>query len=542
MAKSGTGKRNTTVFAQWPSAVLENFYECASNDPEAFELWAYSDRLSYQAGENIRFHVNTQAGTFDLVIYRDGAVRRDVHVSGGNKGRFSETPQDCSVTGCGWPVLLEVSVADDWPSGGYIAEFTARQGEATQIYRHIFVIRPRPKRRADILFITSTSTWLAYNDWGGSNYYDGITGLARNHFSPIISTERPWSRGFAWLPVGAPRIPLREPPAPGAAPRYPHMEWAYANGYSKKYASGGWASYDRHFLRWAETQGFGVDVITQHDLHFGRIALRDYKCVVMVGHDEYWSWAMRDAIDDYVEAGGHVARFAGNFLWQIRLENEGLRQVCYKYRARTEDPLRDTADRHLMTEFWESQNINRPGTLTFGLTGSRGVYTGWGLACPRASGGFTVYRPEHWSLKDTDLYYGDVFGSRSKVFGYEVDGLDYIIRDGLPYPTFSDRAQPSTEIIAMGLATTIEEDHGNEGPPFFVGFDDGRYLAKSLYGDDSPRSLDKVRRGSGMMIHFQRGKGEVFHAGTCEWVAGLIDRDHAVETITRNVLGRFLSK
>lgn len=35
--------------------------------------------------------------------------------------------------------------------------------------------------------------------------------------------------------------------------RYPYMEWAYAYGYSKKYASAGWASYERRFARWAES-------------------------------------------------------------------------------------------------------------------------------------------------------------------------------------------------------------------------------------------------------------------------------------------------
>lgn len=49
---------------------------------------------------------------------------------------------------------------------------------------------------------------------------------------------------------------------PGEMVRYPYMEWAYAYGYSKKYASSGWASYERHFARWAESQGYAFDVIT----------------------------------------------------------------------------------------------------------------------------------------------------------------------------------------------------------------------------------------------------------------------------------------
>ena len=53
--------------------------------------------------------------------------------------------------------------------------------------------------------------------------------------------------------------------------------------------------------------------------------------MVFVGHDEYWSWEMRDAVDAYIDSGGHCARFAGNFFWQIRLEGSaGDVQVCYK--------------------------------------------------------------------------------------------------------------------------------------------------------------------------------------------------------------------
>ena len=44
-----------------------------------------------------------------------------------------------------------------------------------------------------------TSTWIAYNDRGGSNHYEGITGPNADRCSPLLSVERPFSRGFAWL-------------------------------------------------------------------------------------------------------------------------------------------------------------------------------------------------------------------------------------------------------------------------------------------------------------------------------------------------------
>ena len=40
----------------------------------------------------------------------------------------------------------------------------------------------------------------------------------------------------------------------------------------------------------------------------------------------------------------------------------------------------------------------------------------------------------------------------------------------------------------------------------------------------SDANLEKVKRGNGMIVNFPRGKGEVFHAGSCEWVAGLLRR------------------
>lgn len=38
------------------------------------------------------------------------------------------------------------------------------------------------------------------------------------------------------------------------------------------------------------------------------------------------------------------------------------------------------------------------------------------------------------------------------------------------------------------------------------------------------------------MAEYRRGRGTVFNAGSCEWVAGLIARDAPVETVTRNLL------
>ena len=144
-----------------------------------------------------------------------------------------------------------------------------------------------------------------------------------------------------------------------------------------------WLEAEGHEVTWRRSMTF----TTRPDL------LARHRCVVIVGHDEYWSRPMRDAIDRFVEAGGRVARFAGNFFWQIRLEDESRTQVCYKYVAVEEDPVIGTPQEHLATTSWESPEVNWPGSRTFGVNGSKGIYAGLGHCAGRGAGGFTIYRP-----------------------------------------------------------------------------------------------------------------------------------------------------
>ncbi|TPJ54702.1 MULTISPECIES: N,N-dimethylformamidase beta subunit family domain-containing protein [unclassified Mesorhizobium] len=525
-------------------AVRGHYYEWPGMDGERGEIWCYSDRFSYRAGETVTLHVSSTAPSFIMTIVRDGGTETKVFEKSGIPARWQESPDQCSAEGCGWEASFEFSVGSDWPSGAYRVTLTAegRDGKPIQSH-HLFIVAPLPgKKPGRVLQVAATGTWLAYNTWGGSNHYQGITGPDRNEYSPIVSTQRPWCRGFVVLPKEAPRVPLKVAVPPKTVPRYPHMEWALATGHSKKYASSGWASYDSHFFRFAERAGYAVDLASQHDLHFSPDILDGYDCAVFVGHDEYWTWEMRDAVDSYVERGGHAARFAGNFMWQTRLEDEGRRQVCYKYRARAEDPAYRGGDVTRATNSWEAPEIGRPGSATFGLNATRGLYAGWGGCAPRGVRGFPVYRPEHWAFAGTGIYYGDLLGADSHVYGYEVDGLDFEIRGGLPYPTATSGAPDGLQVLAVGMASQVEESADIPIEDQFLTDEDGRFSAETLFGDRSDANLEKVKRGNGMIVNFPRGKGEVFHAGSCEWVAGLLRQDPMVERVTQNVLDRYLGK
>ncbi len=134
-------------------------------------------------------------------------------------------------------------------------------------------------------------------------------------------------------------------------------EWARLRDYGRHHADAFWATYERPFAVWAEQQGYVLDYLTQDDLDRDPSALDGYRCAILVGHDEYWSWKMRDAIDALVDRGGNVARFGANFAWQVRIE--GTTQICHKY-VPEDDPVFGTPDQHLVTLNWDHPSSAAP--------------------------------------------------------------------------------------------------------------------------------------------------------------------------------------
>lgn len=525
---------------QGQDQIRSRFYETAVDDRSLLQVWCYTDRLSYRPGDTVLIHASASRPRVELQLYRDDLRQTPVARFDLEEVPFSLPPKDFIEQGCGWPVVARYQLPDELPSGFYIilARCAGADGRVQEQEHGFFVLPAQPGAQARCLLVAATSTWLAYNDWGGACHYNADGHPQGLPLAPRVHLHRPWARGFIWLPENAPRKVHDFAMGPQDIPRYPQFEFVLNRGYSRYSANAGWASFERLFAHWAEREGIALDFASQHDLHFTPELLQAYACIILVGHDEYWTREMREAVDAYVENGGHIARFAGNFAWQVRLEAQGAVQVCYNRLAHSHDPLMGTEHQHLVTTCWEDPLLNWPGAQSVGLNGLWGVYAHFGTLVPRGPGGFTVYRPDHWALQGTGLYYGDVLGGSARIFGYEVDGLDYVIRDGLPEPTYRDGARPGTEIIAMGLACNRETDYGRRGEVTYLP-DETPFFAYCRYGADTPENREKARYGSGMMVSFERGRGEVFNAGTIDWVAGLKLREPMVEIVTRNVLKRF---
>lgn len=510
--------------------------------PGATELWGYSDHFTYRNGDTIDLKVHTTADTFDVTVIRDGANPVTVFSASGIPGVEQDTPEDAFAVGCGWSTSLSIDLGDDFVPGYYLVVFATGDPFGRTVEQEaFFIVRPSDPSDVDVLLVHATSTLLAYNDWGGGNHYRGLPDGDRDDIpSPYSSMRRPIAAGMLRKPDNAPRNAHVDVDLPiGWVPRHPAYEWAWHQGYSRHHNDAGWANYERRFTMWAEENGYRVGHITQVELHAEPDALTKYACVAIVGHDEYWTWEMRDHVDAYVDGGGHLARFGGNFMWQVRLDPATGIQSCFKDPG--SDPTSDT-DPSRVTTAWDAPIIGRPGAKTMGLTALGGAYIRYGSASARASGGFTVYREGHWALEGTDLYYGDVFGQAPVcVAAFEVDGCDYTFKYGLPYATGTDGAPTNLEIIAMAPATTGGVDRWNGRVPIGAPAAEAEALLASIYPDGIPPHHQGNSYGSAMVATFSRGDGEVFCAGSTDWPYGLSERDPFVERITANVLDRFIA-
>ncbi|MCW1750226.1 MULTISPECIES: N,N-dimethylformamidase beta subunit family domain-containing protein [Rhizobium] len=529
---SGTGAASKSTWVEIPDR---------NGAPSA---WCYGDKRSYRPGETVRLFISATVSKLDIAIRQEGLKPTPLHHWSGLRVEFQEVPDQAYMKGCSWRETVALDLPEDLAPGAYIIEMRDPEGDDNHpaLGHHIFFVRAnRAENRGNtILLVASTGTWSAYNDWGGASHYRGLnTDYPHGGACPVLSAQRPWARGQVWLPPSAPRQVRKTRARQPMPPEYDSKDWAFANGYARYYASTGWASYERPFLLWAERAGYDVHVIAQDDLDLHPDCVDGYSCMAFIGHDEYWSMPMRRTVDAFVDRGGKVARFAGNFLWQTRLGEQGSTQTCYKYTARDLDPIRHENPK-LMSGAWEDPLIGYPGAQTFGVNALRGMYAGVYHAAPRSTRGFNVFRHKHWSLEGTGLGYADTFGDEASIFAFEVDGLEYEFKEGLPIPLGTDGAPEGLQIIAMNWATTGE--YGLPEHSYYRALEDSdaRFAALVLGGDERPETVERYSRGSGMMVSFERGAGEVFCAGTCEWVNGLIERDFYTDRITRNVFNRFL--
>ncbi|HVX64489.1 MAG TPA: N,N-dimethylformamidase beta subunit family domain-containing protein [Pirellulales bacterium] len=450
-------------------------------EPPSLYIEGYTNQLSYQAGDEITFHVSTTAPTWSLEISRLGAETEQVWEKNDLPGAAHPVPGNASSHGCGWPAAFSLAAPESWRSGYYEAvlrvadrgdEFI-RRNRRTAESRLFFVIRSsQPGSNAKILLQLTTNTYNAYNNWGGHSLY---AYHARNKLQGVrVSFDRPLDGQFR--------------------------------------------NWELPFVAWAERNGYALDYAVNSDLEFRPELLKHYKLVLSVGHDEYWSAPMRDHLEQYIQDGGNVAFFSGNTCcWQVRSEDEGRALVSYK-QTYVVDPLFPGEDHRLLATLWSHHLVGRPENR---LTGVGFLYGGYHRSHGQfmdGAGAFTVHRPEHWVFAGAGLKAGDAFGGQNTIVGYECDGCEMQWKDGLPFPTHRDGTPQSFVILGACPARW--------------------HPADALWYDRFPRDKGgEPIQGAAVMGVYTQG-GTVFTCGSTDWAHGLKGDDPTTERITRNLLDR----
>lgn len=421
-------------------------------------------------------------------------------------------PEDAAENGCRWETTLEIEIDPAWASGFYLVRMKAQSGETAEAF---FVVRATEPAQALLVF--STSTWAAYNDWGGPSFYTG---------GHISSQQRPLPPGFLDKPDPHRYRVARLADLPKAEVT------AYFDDYSYWSCAAGWANWERLFVAWAETEGFAFDYATSLDLANDPGLLDPYSLYMSVGHDEYWSASMRDALEGWVDRGGFAAFFSGNTaFWQVRFEGADHRVIGYKMDF-DQDPVMGTEAQTSVSTMWSDPLTGRPENEMTGVSFTRGGYAHC-RAAPRGSGGYSVWRPGHWVFDEVTLRPGDIVGAEPVVVGYECDGCELTLKDGLPVATGTGGTPANLEVLATAPARLwLTEDLPSALDDSYVG--ELNWVASRLGGADTEEQRAKFANGSAVMATFKRGQGQVFTVGCTDWAYGLTDPD--IARITHNVI------
>ncbi len=410
--------------------VLENEKEGAADweitaPAESGEIEGYASATSVERGRAVDLFVSTLDPDYRIDVFRmgwyGGAGARRVAGPIARPGIRQPVPPPDPPTGlveCRWREPYHLPTADasgPWPSGVYLARLTASPS-GRQAYI-VFVVRD-DERRSALLFQSSVTTYAAYNNWGGRSLYAFNSG---GRPARKVSFDRP----YAMSPYGV-RLD-------GAGDFL--RRWEY------------------NTLRWLEREGHDVAYLTDVDTHARADLLPRHRIFLSVGHDEYWSWAMREHVEAARDQGVHLAFLGANAcFWQIRFEPGASGApdrtvVAYKDAVATDpvaaDPSEERARR--ASGRWRDAPTARPESALIGV-----MY----LADP-VDGDVVVDDADHWAFAGTGLRRGSVLPG---LLGYEVDAVAEGSPAGLRRLAHSPFSQPSGETGYADM--TIHETAG----------------------------------------------------------------------------------
>src|SRR5690348_16796918 len=308
-------------------------------------LSGYSSPISVNHGQTVHFYVTTTSANVTIDIYRmgwyGGTGARHIETLGTFAGQQQAIPNPDPVTGivvCNWQQTASLAVPASWVTGVYLAKLSGSSGDKSFIF---FNVR-NDGGHEDFVFQTSVTTYEAYNTYGGTSLYNNNT------------------NGSSYSYAHATKVSFDRPFNPGDSSGAGHFLW-----------------YEYPMLRWAEKNGFDLTYTTDIDTDLNTNPLTNHKAFFSVGHDEYWSKAMRDNVEAARDAGVNLGFFSANAAyWQVRFEPNaagvpdrvmvGYKDFATINQAPGPDPMYGV-NNSVVTTLWRDPVVNRPENAMIGV-------------------------------------------------------------------------------------------------------------------------------------------------------------------------------
>ena len=393
------------------------------------EVAAYTTRTSGLPGTPVGLKVSTTEGGYEASAFRIGAYEGGtgalVWESGERPGREQEPPRFASyetrTVVAQWTRDLTVDTST-WEPGFYVFRLRTGTGWETQVP---YVVTS-PSAEGTVALVAPVTTWQAYNQWGGYSLYSGANGDSRSH---AVSFDRPYNGATGANDYRTAAIPI--------------------------------------IVR-AEQSGVPLSYFTNIDLHTWEHALDGARGYVSMGHDEYWTTAMRETVLGARDAGTNLAFLGANTMyWRVRLEpsttGPARLVVGYRHDARL-DPLYAEGSPDASALFREAP-VPRPEHDLLGMQ----------YECYPVDTDYVIASPDWWGFRGTGVRRGD-----------HVSGL---------VGPEADRVYP-----------------------------DGRLPRPLQVLSHSPYSCRGVTTSSQSVYYSTPSGAGVFNAGTLRWGCALVDR------------------
>lgn len=276
-------------------------------------------------------YVSTAAASFTVHAFRMGWYRgaegrqtwRSAPVAGIRQPAPVLRPAATNTVTTTWRPSITISTLG-WAPGDYLLRLDASS------HHDSFV--PLTVRGASaagrVVVISPVTTWQAYNTWGCCDLYEGGDGSFASR-SRAVSFDRP---------------------------------------YSTENGAGDFIRDELGVVAEAERLGLPLDYVTDVDLQTMPHVLDGAAAVVSVGHDEYWSPAMRAALTAARDAGTNLAFLGANAIYRrIRFAPTrlGADRLEINYKVASEDPLYGH-DNAAVTANWPSPPDPRPESSLLG--------------------------------------------------------------------------------------------------------------------------------------------------------------------------------